>query len=151
VAPHLRHAVAADLPAILALWRAVAVPSVTDTEGALRALLEHDPGALVVAEEPAAPGQPGQVVGTVVAGWDGWRGSVYRLAVAPSHRRRGLGVRLVRAAIDHLTRRGARRVQAFVVGDDEHAVAFWEATGWTYERGQRRYTRSVAPATPEGG
>ena len=35
-----------------------------------------------------------QIVGTVIAGWDGWRGSIYRLVVAPSHRRAGLGRRL---------------------------------------------------------
>ena len=38
-----------------------------------RALLEHDPGALMVAESS------GRVVGTVIAAWDGWRGSVYRV------------------------------------------------------------------------
>jgi len=142
VSARLRAAVPADTQAVLALWGTAATPTSTDTATALRALIEHDPGALIVADEV------GEIVGTVVAGWDGWRGSVYRLAVAPPRRRQGLGARLLRAAEDRLAGCGARRVHAVVVGADDRAVAFWEATDWTHERGQRRYTKSVVPTTP---
>jgi len=142
VAVRLRPAVSADVPGVLALGRDAAAPTTTDTATALRALIEHEPGALIVADEV------GEIVGTVVAGWDGWRGSVYRLAVAPPRRRQGLGARLLRAAEDRLAACGARRVHAVVVGTDDRAVAFWEATDWTHERGQRRYTKSVVPRTP---
>ena len=97
-------------------------------------LLERDPGSLVVAESS------GRIVGSVIAGWDGWRGSVYRLAVAPAHRRCGLGGRLLREAQRRLTALGAQRMHAIVVGSDARAVAFWESTDWEHQSGQLRYT-----------
>ena len=62
-----------------------AEPTSTDSSEAVAVLLARDPGALIVAEAD------GEIVGSVVAGWDGWRGSVYRLAVAERYRRAGLG------------------------------------------------------------
>lgn len=127
----LRPANALDLPAVLALWReAEAEPGSTDDLPSLERLVAHDPEALVVAEED------GRIVGSVVAGWDGWRGSVYRLAVAPAYRRRGLGRRLVSAAEDRLAALGAVRLQAIVVESDDRATGFWRAGAWE-EQSQR--------------
>jgi ribosomal protein S18 acetylase RimI-like enzyme len=131
----LRSAVPADIPAVLALWDASSAPTSTDTAQALDRLLERDAGALIVAESA------GEIVGSVIAGWDGWRGSVYRLAVAPAHRRHGLGRRLLQQAEHHLDALGVRRMHAIVVGTDAPAVAFWEATPWQHQRDQFRYVR----------
>ncbi|MGO8824113.1 MAG: GNAT family N-acetyltransferase [Acidimicrobiales bacterium] len=130
----IRAAVEGDIPAVLDLWREAAAPTSTDSSDALRRLLERDPGSLVVAESS------GRIVGSVIAGWDGWRGSVYRLAVAPAHRRCGLGGRLLREAQRRLTALGAQRLHAIVVGSDARAVAFWESTDWEQQSGQLRYT-----------
>jgi ribosomal protein S18 acetylase RimI-like enzyme len=46
-------------------------------------------------------------VGTIVAGWDGWRGSLYRLAVLPAARRRGTALRLVADGERRLAEKGA--------------------------------------------
>jgi ribosomal protein S18 acetylase RimI-like enzyme len=40
----------------------------------------------------------GQLVGSVIAGWDGWRCHLYRLAVAPDRRRQGIGSTLLKQA-----------------------------------------------------
>lgn len=124
-----------DIPAVLTLWRDAAAPSSTDDTGALGALLTRDPGALLVAESA------GEIVGTVVAGWDGWRGAVYRLAVAPAYRREGLGRRLLNEAEDRLRQVGARRMHAIVVGSDPQALAFWESSDWDLQDTQLRFTR----------
>lgn len=39
-----------------------------------------------------------EVIGTVLAGYDGHRGWLYSVAVHPSHRRKGIGMNLVRHA-----------------------------------------------------
>src|SRR5437868_4649200 len=39
-----------------------------------------------------------EVVGTVMAGYDGHRGWIYSVAVSPAHRRRGVGTQLVEVA-----------------------------------------------------
>ena len=128
---------AGDIPGVLAFWETAAQPTSTDSVEALRGLLERDPGALIVAVAVAVA--DGRIVGSVIAGWDGWRGSVYRLAVAPDQRRQGLGLSLLRAAEDRLAGLGVRRLHAIVVGTESRAVAFWEATAWEHQPGQLRY------------
>jgi ribosomal protein S18 acetylase RimI-like enzyme len=125
--------VAGDVPGVLAFWGMAAQPTSTDSAEALHGLLERDPGALIVAVADD------RVVGSVIAGWDGWRGSVYRLAVAPDHRRQRLGTSLLRAAEERLAELGARRLHAIVIGTESRAVAFWAATPWEHQRGQLRY------------
>ena len=132
--PTFRAATKDDFPAILSLWReAETEPSHTDDVESLRLLASHDPHALLVAESE------GRIVGSVIAAWDGWRGSIYRLAVAPSHRRQGLGQALIRCATDRLSDAGASRLQAIVVESDPQAVAFWRSSGWEQQAERLRF------------
>jgi ribosomal protein S18 acetylase RimI-like enzyme len=136
----LRSAGTADVQDLLALWRqADAVPTLTDDADSIAVLLAHDPGALVVAVDDA-----GRVVGSVIAGWDGWRGSVYRLAVAPEARRGGVARALLAEAERRLTDKGAQRLAAIVDADSPEAVAFWQASGWHQQDGRLRF---VTPGT----
>jgi ribosomal protein S18 acetylase RimI-like enzyme len=136
VAWTLRAGQLADIEAVLRLWAASdAQPTHTDDVESLATLIAHDPSALTVAEEDEL------LVGSVIAGWDGWRGSIYRLVVAPSHRRRGLGVQLVRAAEAHLCARGAVRMQAIVVESEAKAMAFWQDSGWEQQVQRVRFVR----------
>jgi ribosomal protein S18 acetylase RimI-like enzyme len=131
----LRPATADDIEPVLAFWRDAAEPTSTDSAEALTSLLRHDPGALIVAEAD------GRIVGSVIAGWDGWRGGIYRLAVGPEHRRLGLGQSLLRAAEERLTGLGGRRMHAIVVESNANAVAFWDATDWEHQAGQLRFAK----------
>jgi ribosomal protein S18 acetylase RimI-like enzyme len=124
-----------DIAGVLALWQRAAAPTSTDDADAVTSLLGRDPGALLVAEES------GEIVGSVIAGWDGWRGSIYRLSVAPAHRRKGLGRRLLAVAEDRLHGLGVRRMHAIVIGADERAIAFWQTSDWEHQHGQLRFVR----------
>lgn len=55
---------------------------------------------------------------------------MYRLAVLPHLRRRGVATRLVEAGHAHLKRKGARRITAFVPHEEEDAVQLWQAIGY---------------------
>lgn len=125
-----------DVDAVLALWaRSGAEPTHTDSRHGLVALIGHDAEALIVAESG------GVLVGSVIAAWDGWRGSIYRLVVDPSHRRRGLAGELLRRGETRLSRAGALRLQAVVVESEPPATGFWNATGWELQRERLRFVR----------
>lgn len=133
----IRGATREDIAAVLDLWVvAGSLPSVSDSPDGLARLLAADPQALLVAE------LGGVVVGSLIAAWDGWRGSFYRLAVSPAHRRKGLATMLLREGERRLRERGAVRLTAIVADDEEGAMAFWRAVG--YERQQHR-ARFVRP------
>ena len=134
--PVVRIGSTGDIEAVLLLWaRAGAEPTHTDDAPGLEALIGHAGSALVVAEDH------GELVGSVIAGWDGWRGSVYRLAVAPTHRRRGLGRRLLAEAETHLHSVGARRLGAIVVETEPAATGFWRAAGWEEQHHRLRFVQ----------
>ena len=127
---------AEECEAVLALWRrAGAIPSATDTLEELTRLVRsaHGDGFLVAVRS-------GSIVGSVIGAWDGWRGNIYRLAVAPEARRRGLARRLVREAERVLWRKGARRLSALVGRHEAQAVAFWDALA---DAGYRRDPRMM--------
>ena len=125
-----------ELPSVLDLWaRAETEPTHTDDLEALYGLIDRDPEALLVATADQ------QIVGSVIAAWDGWRGTIYRLAVESSHRRSGLATQLLRAAEDRLLAAGARRLQAIVVESDPRATGFWRATTWVEQSHRLRFVQ----------
>lgn len=132
----VRPAGTGDAAAVLELWRvADAVPSATDDPPALELLLARAPEGLLVAETDDAA-----IIGSVIAVFDGWRANLYRLAVHPGHRRRGVATALVADAERRLRDAGGRRISALVVHDHADAVACWAALGYEPDR---RVTRSV--------
>lgn len=72
----------------------------------------------------------GDVVGAVVAGYDGVRGWVYHLAVAPAHRKRGIATALVEQAVESLRSLGCVKVNLQVRRGNEGVLGFYEALGW---------------------
>ncbi len=68
---------------------------------------------------------------------------MYRLVVLREHRRRGVGLALVRAGEEHLRRQGAQRVTALVAYDDEVASSFWESAGYPQDHAIGRRVRSL--------
>jgi len=85
----------------------------------------------------------GEIVGALIAGWDGWRGNMYRLAVREEHRRQGIGLALTRAGEEYLHSRGVRRVTALVAFEDEAAGAFWESAGYPQDQEIGRRVRNL--------
>ncbi|WP_339482585.1 MULTISPECIES: GNAT family acetyltransferase [unclassified Pseudomonas] len=74
-----------------------------------------------------------EVVGTVLAGYDGHRGWLYSVAVHPAHRRKGLGANLVRHAEGALTARGCMKINLQIVSANENVKTFYESLGYSVE------------------
>ncbi|MFF5784922.1 GNAT family N-acetyltransferase [Streptomyces sp. NPDC012693] len=135
----IRAATRDDAGAVLAFWSESAEgTSVSDDLAGVTRLVERDPEALILAVAD------GVIVGSVIAGWDGWRASLYRLAVLPSYRRRGVSTALLRAAEERFFTLGGRRVDAMVLVANETGQLLWTAAG--YER-QEQWRRWVKPLT----
>jgi ribosomal protein S18 acetylase RimI-like enzyme len=134
----IRSATREDIPEVLSLWATAGVPKgVTDTSAGLSALLRQDRDALLVAESD------GSMIGSLIACWDGWRGSFYRLAVHPLRRREGTATALLRDGERRLRDRGAVRLTAIVDDDEPLALEFWRAAGYARQPGRVRFLRHL--------
>jgi ribosomal protein S18 acetylase RimI-like enzyme len=123
-----------EVEAVLELWRqAQATPSITDTADDLRRALAHPAAITLVAEVQ------GQLVGSIIGTFDGWRGNIYRLAVHATHRRRGIARALLAEVEKRLLRQGAKRITALVEKLHPQAVGFWEAVGYNLDSRILRY------------
>ncbi|WP_405009519.1 GNAT family N-acetyltransferase [Kitasatospora sp. NBC_01539] len=137
-AVRIRAAVSADVPALLEFWaRAAEGASITDDTAGVAGLVARDPEALLVAEVG------GVLAGTVIAGFDGWRCHLYRLAVAPDLRRRGVGAALVAAAERRFAALGGRRADAMVLQHNDLGRRAWEAAGYRPEEQWRRWVKPL--------
>lgn len=74
-----------------------------------------------------------EVIGTVMAGYDGHRGWIYSVAVSPAHRRKGLGSELVSHAEAALASRGCLKVNLQVVEANAVVVDFYRTLGYEIE------------------
>lgn len=77
--------------------------------------------------------ETGSVIGSIMAGWDGHRGWLYSVAVAPAHRHEGVGTMLVNTALDALTQRGCIKVNLQVRSTNKAVVQFYETLGFATE------------------
>jgi ribosomal protein S18 acetylase RimI-like enzyme len=132
----IRSAVRADAERVLDFWKVAAEgTSISDDVEGVARLIDRDPEALLLAE------RDGVLVGTVIAGFDGWRCHLYRLAVDPDRRRQGIARALLRAAEDRFTALGGRRGDAMVLERNERAHHAWSAAGYAPEHHWRRWTK----------
>ena len=73
------------------------------------------------------------VVGTVLAGYDGHRGWLYSVAVLTAHQHKDIGSALVRHAEKALAARGCMKINLQIVGGNEAVTAFYAALGYVVE------------------
>lgn len=116
-----------DFPQVENLWdsmeRGVSLGR-SDTPDEIQKKLTRDPDLFLVAEEN------GQIIGTVIGGYDGRRGLLYHLAVAASYRGRGIGARLMNEVESRLRAKGCLRCYLLVTTDNPEGMQYYEKHGW---------------------
>ncbi len=132
-----------DERAVIALWHAsgLVVPW-NDPARDIRRKLAVQRELFLVASDGA------EVVGTVMAGYDGHRGWINYLAVQPVRRRRGLGRALMDAAEAGLASFGCAKINLQVRMPNQEAIAFYEAIGFRRDDVTSLGKRLVPDAPP---
>ena len=114
-----------DRAATIALWQAAGLTRPWNDPGADFDLALGTPTSDVLLARDG-----GEVIGSVMVGFDGHRGWVYYLATAPDHRKRGVGRALMQAAEATLREFGCPRIRLMVRGDNRAARGFDKAIGY---------------------
>ena len=119
----------ADEPEVVTLWTEVFAgdPARNDPAAVIGRKLQFQRELFLVGEFR------GGVVGTVVAGYDGYRGWVYHLAVHPRYRRRGFGRMLMREAENGLRAIGCPKLNLQVRSTNAEVIAFYKHLGYSME------------------
>lgn len=116
-----------DYQAVIHLWENSG-PGIhvrrSDAPNEISKKLERDPDLFLVAEVA------GNIVGSVLGGYDGRRGMMYHLAVDPSDRRLGIGEALMSELEVRLRSKGCIRYYLLVTTDNQNAINFYEKRGW---------------------
>lgn len=116
-----------DTESVIALWQATGLTrSWNNPHLDIQRKLTVQPELFFVAVDGH------DIVGSVMAGYDGHRGWLYYLASDPQRRGQGIGRALVAAAEDALLEMGCPKVQLMVRPGNDEALGFYDSLG--YER-----------------
>jgi ribosomal protein S18 acetylase RimI-like enzyme len=96
----------------------------SDTPTEIEKKLSRDPDLFLVAESN------GEIVGSVIGGFDGRRGMIYHLAVASEFRAVGIGSRLMDEVESRLRAKGCLKSYLLVTVDNPEAEEYYKRHGW---------------------
>ncbi len=118
----------ADRAAVIALWHRVGLTRPwNDPDRDIDRKLADSPWGLLVAMDGNV------LVGVVMVGYDGHRGSLNYLAVEPDSWGRGLGSALMDSAEELLLARGCPKINLQVRAANTEVIAFYERRGYVLE------------------
>ena len=119
----------ADETGVVALWRLTfpEEPAWNESHALIREKLTTQPELFFVCE------RDGHIVGTVIAGYDGVRGWVHKVASHPELRGAGIARALMHTAERALAARGCVKLNLQVREGNDRAVGFYDAIGYRIE------------------
>ena len=116
-----------DYEVLIRFWESIDEIELDDSEGKqdFEFFLRRNKGMSFLALDKE------EVIGACLASHNGRRGFLDHLAVAPSHRRKGLGKMLVEKCLKVLQAEGIKRNYVFLFKENAEGRAFWEHIGWS--------------------
>ena len=130
-----------DYPQVRSLWENTQKGmhfGRSDVPAEIEKKMARDPDLFLVAE------MNGELVGTVIGGFDGRRGMVYHLAVTESQRRNGIAKLLMDELEKRLVAKGCIRSYLLVHKDNAEARALYEKRDWVSLDDDVIYSKDLA-------
>jgi len=130
-----------DYPPTLKLWEGIEMGvslGRSDTFEEIQKKVQRDPDLFLLAE------RDGEIVGTIIGGYDGRRGMIYHLAVRQDFRKQGVGDMLLGEVEKRLKAKGCVKCYLLIVSDNERAAHFYENRGWSEMTGNRIFGKEFA-------
>ncbi|MGL9773752.1 MAG: GNAT family acetyltransferase [Sodalis sp. (in: enterobacteria)] len=110
-----------DFEEVITLWeRCDLLRPWNDPEMDIERKLNHDPDLFLVAEVA------GEVVGSIMGGYDGHRGAAYYLGVHPDYRGHGIANALISRLEKKLIARGCPKINLMIRGDNDAVISMYE-------------------------
>ncbi len=117
-----------DTEAVIELWRACdLLRPWNDPYQDIRRKLDEQPELFLVGE------REGKIVAVLMVGYDGHRGWLNYLGVAPEHRRNGYGRKLVEAAEVLLRDRGCPKINLQIRTSNLEVIEFYRRLGYVQD------------------
>lgn len=135
-----REMVPEDYDQVYQLWLSIhgfGIRSMDDSREGVERFLKRNPKTCVVAE------QNGRVVGSILCGHDGRRGSFYHVCVAEDYRKHGVGCQMACFAVEALKREGISKVNLVAFKTNAMGNEFWKNAGWTQREDLNYYEFTI--------
>ncbi|MFN8380976.1 MAG: GNAT family N-acetyltransferase [Anaerolineales bacterium] len=116
-----------DYDDVYCLWvntPGMGLNNLDDSKQGIIKYLKRNPNTCFVAREN------GKLIGVILSGHDGRRAFIYHMAVDISHRKKGVGRKLVEFALNALQEEGIHKVAFVVFKKNEIGNEFWEKLGF---------------------
>ncbi len=116
-----------DYDEVFELWKktpGVGLRSLDDSKEGIEQFLRRNPTTSFVAEED------GHIVGVILGGHDGRRGTVYHACVEEAYRRRNIAKEMTACLIEAMAKENITRVALLCFQNNEAGSRFWEAYGF---------------------
>lgn len=120
-----------DYEQVHSLWQTcsgVGINSIDDSKDNIERFIDKNNEICLVAEEN------NEIVGTVLAGYDGRRAYIYHTAVRDDMRRQGIGKKLVEEELKQFESIGVSKAAGVVFVDNISAQEFWKKCGFTVRK-----------------
>lgn len=125
-----------DYDGVYELWSGIkgfGIRTIDDSKEGVEKFIRRNPDTSVVAEDE------GKIVGAILCGHDGRRGSMYHVCVAAEYRHHGIGHKMALGALDRLKKEGINKVNLIAFRTNAPGNEFWKKGGWSFREDVNYY------------
>lgn len=125
-----------DYENVSSLWMTIkgfGIRSIDDSKEGVERFIKRNPTTSVVAEED------GKIVGAILCGHDGRRGTLYHVCVHENYRRRGVGKAMVVFCMEALKKEHINKVSLIAFKSNQIGNSFWNHESWDFREDLNYY------------